>query len=91
MLGYTREDGLYAAASDGLRKALAGYGADGSDAQQAKVADAVRDMRAATLPHLEHEEREAMFFDALRKVRSGMVVCVFDGPLRHSHRESGSR
>lgn len=49
-----------AAASDGLRNALAGYRADGSDAQQAKVADAVRDMRAATLPHLEHEEREAM-------------------------------
>ena len=32
-----------------------------------------------------HEEREAMFFDSLNKVRSGMVVCVFDGPDRIQH------
>ena len=32
-----------------------------------------------------HEERETMFFDALKKVRSGMVVCVFDGPDRIQH------
>ncbi len=32
-----------------------------------------------------HEEREAMFFDALTKVRNGMVVCVFDGPDRIQH------
>ena len=32
-----------------------------------------------------HEEREAMFFDSLKKVRNGMVVCVFDGPDRIQH------
>ena len=32
-----------------------------------------------------HEERETMFFDALKKVRRGMVVCVFDGPDRIQH------
>jgi predicted AlkP superfamily phosphohydrolase/phosphomutase len=32
-----------------------------------------------------HEERETMFFDSLKKVRSGMVVCVFDGPDRIQH------
>jgi predicted AlkP superfamily phosphohydrolase/phosphomutase len=32
-----------------------------------------------------HEEREAMFFDSLKKVRRGMVVCVFDGPDRIQH------
>lgn len=32
-----------------------------------------------------HEERETMFFDALKKVRNGMVVCVFDGPDRIQH------
>ena len=32
-----------------------------------------------------HQEREAMFFDALQKVRHGMVVCVFDGPDRIQH------
>lgn len=32
-----------------------------------------------------HAERETMFFDALKKVRSGMVVCVFDGPDRIQH------
>jgi predicted AlkP superfamily phosphohydrolase/phosphomutase len=32
-----------------------------------------------------HEERETMFFDSLRKVRRGMVVCVFDGPDRIQH------
>jgi predicted AlkP superfamily phosphohydrolase/phosphomutase len=32
-----------------------------------------------------HAERETMFFDALQKVRRGMVVCVFDGPDRIQH------
>ena len=32
-----------------------------------------------------HRERETMFFDALDKVRRGMVVCVFDGPDRIQH------
>ena len=32
-----------------------------------------------------HDERETMFFDTLQKVRSGMVVCVFDGPDRIQH------
>ncbi len=30
-------------------------------------------------------ERERMFFDALEKVRRGMVACVFDGPDRIQH------
>lgn len=32
-----------------------------------------------------HDERETMFFDALQKVRRGMIVCVFDGPDRIQH------
>lgn len=32
-----------------------------------------------------HQEREEMFFDALRRVRQGLVVCVFDGPDRIQH------
>jgi predicted AlkP superfamily phosphohydrolase/phosphomutase len=32
-----------------------------------------------------HEEREKMFFDALKRVRRGVVVCVFDGPDRIQH------
>jgi predicted AlkP superfamily phosphohydrolase/phosphomutase len=32
-----------------------------------------------------HEERTAMFFDSLTKVRQGMVVCVFDAPDRIQH------
>ncbi len=31
------------------------------------------------------KEREAMFFDALDKVRSGLCVCVFDGTDRMQH------
>lgn len=31
------------------------------------------------------QEREAMFFDALEKVRSGLCVCVFDGTDRLQH------
>jgi predicted AlkP superfamily phosphohydrolase/phosphomutase len=30
-------------------------------------------------------ERQAMFFDALRRVRSGLVACVFDAPDRIQH------
>jgi predicted AlkP superfamily phosphohydrolase/phosphomutase len=32
-----------------------------------------------------HRERETMFFDAIQRVRRGMVVCVFDGPDRIQH------
>ena len=32
-----------------------------------------------------HDERETMFFDSLKKVRHGMVICVFDGPDRIQH------
>ena len=32
-----------------------------------------------------HHERETMFFDALDRVRRGVVVCVFDGPDRIQH------
>ena len=32
-----------------------------------------------------HAEREQMFFDALRCVPRGLVVCVFDGPDRIQH------
>lgn len=32
-----------------------------------------------------HREREEMCFDALKKVRRGVVVCVFDGPDRIQH------
>jgi predicted AlkP superfamily phosphohydrolase/phosphomutase len=32
-----------------------------------------------------HAEREAMFFDALKRVPRGCVVCVFDGPDRIQH------
>ncbi|MFQ5805523.1 MAG: alkaline phosphatase family protein [Phycisphaerae bacterium] len=32
-----------------------------------------------------HREREKMFFDALARVRRGVVVCVFDGPDRIQH------
>jgi predicted AlkP superfamily phosphohydrolase/phosphomutase len=32
-----------------------------------------------------HAEREKMFFDALQRVRRGVVVCVFDGPDRIQH------
>ena len=31
------------------------------------------------------EERQQMFFDTLRRVRQGAVVCVFDGPDRIQH------
>ena len=32
-----------------------------------------------------HDERRQMFFDALHRVRQGLVVCVFDGPDRIQH------
>ncbi len=32
-----------------------------------------------------HQEREAMFFDALRRTRRGLCVCVFDGSDRIQH------
>ncbi|MEW6359025.1 MAG: alkaline phosphatase family protein [Planctomycetota bacterium] len=40
-----------------------------------------------------HAEREKMFFDAIAKVRQGMVVCVFDGidRIQHMFWRDGSR
>lgn len=32
-----------------------------------------------------HLERENMFFDALRRVKRGVIICVFDGPDRIQH------
>jgi predicted AlkP superfamily phosphohydrolase/phosphomutase len=32
-----------------------------------------------------HEEREKMYFDAIARVRRGLVACVFDGPDRIQH------
>lgn len=32
-----------------------------------------------------HDERMRMFFDALRRLRRGLIVCVFDGPDRIQH------
>jgi hypothetical protein len=32
-----------------------------------------------------HDERERMLFDALRRMRRGLTVCVFDGPDRIQH------
>ncbi|MDP6058269.1 MAG: alkaline phosphatase family protein [Pirellulaceae bacterium] len=32
-----------------------------------------------------HRERQTMFFDALDRVRQGMITCVFDGPDRIQH------
>lgn len=32
-----------------------------------------------------HAERERMFFDALRRVRRGLIACVFDAPDRIQH------
>lgn len=49
-----------AAASDGLRAAAAAYAVDGSERNRQAMSAAVADMKHATLPHLEHEEREAM-------------------------------
>lgn len=49
-----------AAASDGLRAAAAAYARDGSERHREQMAAAVEHMKDATLPHLEHEEREAM-------------------------------
>ena len=32
-----------------------------------------------------HDERERMFFEALRRMQRGLTVCVFDGPDRIQH------
>jgi hemerythrin-like domain-containing protein len=56
----TTEHEALAAAADGLRAATAAWSLDGSDDRRAEMADAVGRMRDATLPHLEHEERDAM-------------------------------
>jgi len=49
-----------AAASDGLRAAASAYRQSGSEENRAAMAAAVTQMKEATLPHLEHEERETM-------------------------------
>jgi len=49
-----------AAASDRLRAASDAYALDGSAEARARVHDATVAMQDATLPHLEHEEREAI-------------------------------
>ena len=54
------EHHVLADASDGLRAAALAYRSDGSDAARSAMADAVARMKAATLPHLEHEEQVAM-------------------------------
>ncbi len=48
------------AASDGLRAAAEALATDRSDAVREAYGDDVRAMQAATLPHLDHEEQEAM-------------------------------
>lgn len=52
------EHGRLAAASDDLRAAADAWAADGSDAARERVHAATVAMQEATLPHLEHEERE---------------------------------
>ena len=54
------EHQLLSAASADLRSSVARFADDGSDGQRQAVAEAVARMQDATLPHLEHEEREAM-------------------------------
>lgn len=54
------EHAALAAASDGLRDAAAAFANDGSDVKRQALADAVRHMQETTLPHLDHEEAEAM-------------------------------
>jgi hypothetical protein len=49
-----------AAAAEGLRAAAAQYAADSSDDKRQALAVAVTHMQETTLPHLDHEEREAM-------------------------------
>ncbi len=55
----TEHRGL-AEASDGLRAAAQTWATDPSDSARATVHEAVVSMQAATLPHLDHEERDAM-------------------------------
>ena len=54
------EHGALSAAAEGLRQALADYAQDGSEATREELVAALQAMTDATLPHLEHEEREAM-------------------------------
>lgn len=49
-----------AAAAEGLRAAAALFGRDSSDERRQMLAEAVTSMQTTTLPHLEHEERDAM-------------------------------
>lgn len=54
------EHGRLAAASDDLRAAAAAWAADGSAEARERVHASVVAMQEATLPHLEHEEREVV-------------------------------
>lgn len=56
----TAEHEALAAASDRLRSASDAFAADGSAEARARLHDATLAMQEATLPHLEHEEREAI-------------------------------
>jgi hemerythrin-like domain-containing protein len=47
-------------ASDALRAAITQFAQDGSDTKREGVATVIAQMRDATLPHLEHEEKAAM-------------------------------
>lgn len=54
------EHAALATASDGLREAVAAWAPEGTEEQRQEVADAVGRMRDAALPHLDHEEQDAM-------------------------------
>ncbi len=56
----TTEHEALAAASDQLRAAADAYAADGSPEARARLHEATVEMQAATLPHLDHEEREVI-------------------------------
>jgi hemerythrin-like domain-containing protein len=49
-----------AAAADNLREAATAYARDGSETKRQSLIDALAGMRAACLPHLEHEESVAV-------------------------------
>lgn len=54
------EHASLAAASDDLRQTLSRYATDGSEPTREAVGVAVQRMLSATVPHLEHEERQTM-------------------------------
>jgi hemerythrin-like domain-containing protein len=54
------EHAALAAGSTQLRAASDAFAADGSEAGRARLHDAVVEMQAVTIPHLDHEEREVV-------------------------------